>query len=135
MTGYAFGPQSEGLLQVLHPDLLRVVRRAMGYQAMDLTVLCTTRTAEAEAAAVAAGNSATLHSKHFPDAAGFAHAVDLAPASPVDFKDVKRFGVLMGLMCAAAKEEGVQMRCGGNWNGDNNFHDNTPEDPGHFELA
>lgn len=134
MPLYLFNPKSEALLASLHPDLLRIVRRMMGYQALDVTVTCTLRTPEQQAVALAAGNSATTRSKHFADAAGFARAVDMAPA-PVDYKDVKRFGLLMGLMIAAAREEGVAMRCGGNWDGDNDFHDNTPEDPGHFELT
>jgi hypothetical protein len=42
---------------------------------------------------------------------------------------------MMGLMIAAAHELDLMIRCGGNWDGDNDFHDNTPEDPGHFEVA
>lgn len=130
---YAFSAEGEALLAHLHPTMLRVVRRAMSYQAMDMKVITTLRTPDEEAVKVAQGRSATMNSKHFADANGFARAVDLAPF-PVDWTDAKRFGILMGLMLAAAVEEGVKIRCGGNWDGDNDFHDNTPEDTGHFEL-
>lgn len=106
----------------------------MRYQAMDVRVLQTLRSPAEQAKAVRGGFSKTLASKHLPDADGLARAVDLAPW-PVDFLDRKRYGILMGLMVAAAAEEQVRIRCGGNWDGDNDFHDNSPEDPGHFELA
>lgn len=135
---YVFSADGEALLKHLHPQLLRVVRRVMGYQAMDLKVIRTLSTVEIQKQKMAEGTSKTLNSRHLPDENGFAGAVDLAPY-PVDFDDVKRFGILMGLVAAAAAEEfGSKwkdiIRLGGNWDGDNDFHDNTPEDPGHVEL-
>lgn len=131
---YSWSKKSLGLLECLHPDMRRVVDLVMSWQVMDLTVVRTKTTPELQAEKVKGGFSKTLNSKHLTDAHGFAGAVDLAPY-PVDWKDEKRFGVLMGLMIAAAKVQGVQVRVGGNWDGDNDFHDNTPEDPGHFELV
>jgi peptidoglycan LD-endopeptidase CwlK len=132
--GYTFSKASEAKLAGLDPLMVRVVRRAMGYQTMDFTVIQTLRTPEEAAANLAKGTSATTRSKHLPDARGLSRAVDLAPF-PINWNDTKRFGILMGLMAAAAKEEGVKIRLGGNWDGDNDFHDNRPEDPGHFELV
>lgn len=83
---------------------------------------------------VAKGLSATMNSKHFAGIDGKARAVDLAPY-PVVWTDLKKFAVIAGMMLAAANEMGVKLRWGGNWDGDNDLHDNKPEDPGHFELA
>ncbi|WAP69029.1 M15 family metallopeptidase domain-containing protein [Jiella pelagia] len=131
---YVWSRKSLFLLNQLHPDLRRVVFRAFSYDVMDITVLQTLRMLEEQKANLAKGVSATLKSKHLMQPSGYAHAVDLAPY-PIDWNDTKRYGVMMGLMAAAAKEEGVNMRMGGNWDGDNDFRDNKPEDPGHFELA
>lgn len=122
------------MLEQLHPDMRRVVDMVMSWQVMDMTVIRTKTTPAEQAVKVAQGVSKTHNSKHLPDENGHAGAIDLAPY-PIDWNDKKRFGILMGLMMAAAKVQGVQIRVGGNWDGDNDFHDNTPEDPGHFELV
>lgn len=131
---YTWGKASREMLEKLHPDMRRVVERMFSWQVMDVKVITTLRTRAEQAQKVKQGLSATQNSKHFPDAQGYAGAVDLAPF-PIDWNDTKRFGILMGLMAAAAKVEGVEIRLGGNWDGDNDFHDNRPEDPGHFELV
>ena len=130
---YAFGRTSESRLAHLHPDLMRVVRRAMAYQVLDFMVVETLRS-PAQAAANAAKGVGIRNSKHLAGPDGKARAVDLAPY-PVEWSDLKRFHILAGLMLAAAKEEGVRVRYGGNWDGDNDFHDNSLEDLPHFELA
>ena len=112
---------------------MRVVRRAMAYQVLDFMVVETLRS-PAQAAANAAKGVGIRNSKHLAGPDGKARAVDLAPY-PVEWSDLKRFHILAGLMLAAAKEEGVRVRYGGNWDGDNDFHDNSLEDLPHFELA
>jgi hypothetical protein len=39
------------------------------------------------------------------------------------------------MMRCAARVEGVKVRWGGDWDGDNDFHDNKPEDLPHIEAA
>lgn len=136
---YVFGKDSEKLLEGLHPALRRIVRRMLAYQAMDLKVIRTLSSIEIQKQKIAEGVSKTLNSKHLPDANGFARAVDLAPY-PIDWSNTKCFGILMGLAIAAAEDEFKRpwrevIRLGGNWDGDNNFKDNSPEDPGHIELV
>lgn len=136
---YRFSPKSEAILRDVHPDLVRVVRRALGYGILDFTVVCGYRSLADQQAAYDAGNS-KISGKGKPGKHNVkpARAVDLAPF-PINWTDAKRFGILMGVMCTAAAEEfgpgwKKKFRAGGNWDGDNDFHDNTPEDPGHFEL-
>jgi len=129
---YAFSKTSLARLANLHPDLRRVYHRAMSYQIMDFTILETVRS-QAQANENAAKGVGIKNSKHLRQADGFAHACDALPY-PIDWKDTKRFNVLAGLLLAAAKEEGVKVRWGGNFDGDNDFHDNSLEDLPHLEL-
>ncbi|MBN9219533.1 MAG: hypothetical protein J0I79_16430 [Mesorhizobium sp.] len=130
---YAFGPISEARLKDLHPDLVRVYRRAMSWQLLDFMILETVRT-QAAANDNAAKGTGIKSSKHLRQPDGFAHACDAVPY-PVDWKDTKRFDFLAGVIAAAAKVEDVAVRWGGNWDGDNDFHDNSLEDLPHFELV
>lgn len=136
---YAFGTASEAKLKTLHPDIVRVLRRAMSYQLMDFTIFETARSAS-QAAANAAKGTGIVNSKHLVQADGYAHAADVYPyptseAGKTIFQDTKRFNVLAGIILAAAKEEKVKIRWGGNWDGDNQFRDNSLEDLPHFELV
>lgn len=122
-----------------HPDLQRVVSRALSYGVMDFSVIDCLRTDAQQAEKVAAGNSWTLDSKHLKQPDGYSHAVDLMPypavVNGVDvWIDHQRFHVLGGLMLAAASEEGVKLRWGGDWDADGNNADSRSNDPGHFEL-
>jgi peptidoglycan LD-endopeptidase CwlK len=60
-------------------------------------------------------------------------AIDLAPW-PVDWKDRERFYFLAGVIITTARELGVKLRWGGDWDGDKDFKDQTFFDLGHFEI-
>lgn len=51
------------------------------------------------------------------------------------WNDKQRFSVLAGLIMAAAAEEGVKIRWGGDWDGDGNNADSSFHDMPHFELV
>lgn len=136
---YRFSPKSETVLKDVHPNLVRIVRRALAYGVLDFTVVCGYRSLADQQAAYDAGHS-KISGRGKPGKHNVkpSRAVDLAPY-PIDWTDAKRFGILMATMCIAAQEEFGKpwrqvIRLGGNWDGDNDFHDNNPEDPGHFEL-
>ena len=70
---------------------------------------------------------------HGIQADGYGHAVDLAPY-PIDWNDHRRFDGLANVMFAAAKELGVTLRWGGNWDMDAAIHERGESDSPHFEL-
>lgn len=136
---YKFGKRSQENLSEVHPDMLRVVSRALTYGVMDFSVIDGIRTPEEQEKLVARGLSQTMHSKHLRQPDGYAHAVDLLPY-PADvngvnvWNDKQRFCVLAGIMLAAASEEGVRIRWGGDWDADGNNADSSLHDMPHFEL-
>jgi peptidoglycan L-alanyl-D-glutamate endopeptidase CwlK len=54
---------------------------------------------------------------------------------PLDWKDMKRFYYLAGIVKAVALARKVKIRWGGDWDGDHDFKDQTFNDLVHFELA
>lgn len=76
-TKFVLGQRSTSRLSYLLPKLSACVQAAIGYTSVDFTVLQTIRTREEQKAAVKAGNSRTMKSKHLKQPDGFAHAVDL----------------------------------------------------------
>ena len=60
-------------------------------------------------------------------------AVDVAPY-PIDWEDPKRFYLLAGFIFQAAEEQGVEIRWGGDWDGDWIHTDQKFHDLPHFEI-
>ncbi|PXA90000.1 endolysin [Nostoc sp. 3335mG] len=154
------GQRSLARLARVHPDLVRVVKRAaaMAEARDDFTVLegarskeqCFTNygkgrtAAQCKAAGVPANYASPavgkvtwlsnpLASKHYPRADGYSHAVDLAPF-PIDWNDLKRFDRVAALMLDAAKAEGVAIRWGADWDRDGKPRERGETDSPHFEL-
>ncbi|WOF43759.1 M15 family metallopeptidase [Sphingopyxis indica] len=155
------GQRSLSRLVGVHPDLVRVVKRAaaMATPAEDFTVLEGVRSreqmcinygkgrtaaqceakgvpgkyAQPRAAKVTWLNNpfASNHRKMFD---GFGHAVDLAPW-PIDWNDLKRFDAVAHLMLRAATIEGVPIRWGADWDQDGKPRERGESDSPHFELA
>jgi peptidoglycan L-alanyl-D-glutamate endopeptidase CwlK len=141
MMNYTFGPSSATKLAGCDDSLQRVARRALGYGIMDFAVTEGPRTLEKQQEEFRNGRSQidgisklSMH-QHQPS-----KAMDLMPF-PAEvngvnvWKDPQRFSVLAGLVLAAAKEEGVALRWGGDWDGDGNNADSNLHDLPHFELA
>jgi peptidoglycan L-alanyl-D-glutamate endopeptidase CwlK len=63
-----------------------------------------------------------------------AEAVDVAPY-PVKWEDRESFYFLAGAVMAIAKQRGVKVRWGGNWDMDGKFSSNRFDDLPHFELV
>ena len=81
---FKLGNTSQQRLIGVHPDLVRVVRRAIELSSMDFAVNEGLRTAERQRRLVASGASQTLNSKHLKQADGFGHAVDIVPWGDFD---------------------------------------------------
>ena len=69
-----------------------------------------------------------LDSKHVTG-----RAVDLVPY-PVDWNDLSKFDQMAQAMFAAAKELGVSIRWGADWDNDGNYREKGEYDSPHFEL-
>ena len=119
------GQRSKDRLLQVHPDMVRVVERAIVLVPPDhdFTVICGHRN-EADQNKAFKEKRTQLRwpkSKHnqLPS-----RAVDLAPY-PIDWNDEKRFIWLATYMYRAAAHENVWIRWGGHW---------TFKDMPHFEL-
>lgn len=100
-----------------------------------LMVLEGHRGQEAQDAAYAAGKSKLKypHGKHnsLPS-----QAVDVIPTSngQIDWNDTKRICFFAGYVLATADSLGLDIRWGGDWDGDYDLRDNTFNDLVHFEI-
>ena len=81
---YKLGNTSQQRLVGVHPNLVKVVQRAIEITAQDFAVNEGLRTLERQRRLVASGASQTLNSKHLKQADGFGHAVDLVPWGDFD---------------------------------------------------
>ena len=114
--------RSEQRLTGVHPDLVRVVRRALEVSAVDFAVVEGLRTVERQRELFAAGASRTMNSRHITG-----HAVDLAPVIGGEIRwDWPAFAPLIGAMRQAATELGVSVVHGADWK--------TFKDGPHHEL-
>ena len=125
-----FGSKSLSLLATLDGRLVDVVTLAIVIY--DFSVLSTHRTMHEQNDLYETGFS----KKKFPDSKHNVYpskAVDIAPY-PVDWEDELRFYYLAGVIEACAHGIGVRLRWGGDWDSDDDLHDQTFMDLGHYEL-
>lgn len=118
---YKLGERSLQRLKGVHPDLVRVVQRAIEITRVDFTVLEGLRTKERQKALMDAGASWTMSSRHITG-----HAVDLGAwvDNQVDWS-WPLYDVIAVAMKQAAQDEEVPIVWGGDW---------TVKDGPHFEL-
>jgi peptidoglycan LD-endopeptidase CwlK len=118
-----FSARSINNMNGIHPDLRRVLDRALKDSPLDFVVIEGLRTPERQKQLVATGASQTLNSRHITG-----HAVDLLPIGPngkgaFDWPLYDRLGPAVK---EAAAKEGVAIVWGGDWK---KFKDGP-----HFEL-
>lgn len=119
---FVFSKRSENNLIGVHPDLVRVVRRALEISDIDFSVIEGLRTPERQRQLVASGASRTLNSRHLTG-----HAVDLAPFIDGQVRwDWPAFTPLVTAMRKAASELRVPVIHGADWT--------TFKDGPHHEL-
>lgn len=119
--------RSRNNLEGVHPDLVRVVERAIQITTVDFMVTCGVRTIAEQKVLVAQGASKTMNSRHIPGKDGYAKAVDLAAMIGPNIKwDWPLYYKLADAMKAAAKELNVPLEWGGDWK---SFKDGP-----HFQL-
>lgn len=116
-------------LNGVHPDLIRVVKRAAAISELEFIVTCGVRTVTEQKINVAKGASKTMRSRHIPEsnACNMSCAVDLAPLVYGKVRwDWPLFHKLAPAMKEAAKLENVAIEWGGDWK--------TFKDGPHFQL-
>lgn len=108
---FKLGPRSLLNLRGVHPDLVRVVKRAISISPIDFTVIEGRRTVARQKELVAKGASKTMRSRHIH---GF--AVDIVPYVGGQVRwDWPLFDQIETVMKAAAKLENVKIEWGGDW--------------------
>jgi peptidoglycan LD-endopeptidase CwlK len=119
---YVLGTRSLKRLEGVHPDLVRVVQRAIKLTPIDFTVLEGRRTPERQRELFAQGATKTLNSRHLTG-----HAVDLAPFVGGEVRwDWPLYHKLAAVVKDAARQENVPIQWGGDWR--------TFKDGPHWEL-
>ena len=109
--GYKLGAQSELLLRGVHPDLVKVIRRAIQISKIDFKVLEGVRSVARQRELVQKGASQTMKSRHIR---GF--AVDIAPFVAGQIRwDWPLYFQLAATVKQAAKDVGVSVEWGGDW--------------------
>ena len=109
MSKFILGKRSTDNLQGVHPDLVRVVKRALELSPVDFTVIEGLRTKERQAELLKQGFTRTMNSRHI-----IGQAVDIVPL-PVDWNNPKPFGLVAEAMKKAAAELGVKITWGGDF--------------------
>ena len=116
------GERSLSRLHGLHPDLVRVVKKAAAMSDVDFTVLEGLRTIDRQKELMAQGATKTMNSRHLTG-----HAVDLAPMIGGTVRwDWALYHRLAKTVKAAAAAEKVPITWGGDWR--------TFKDGPHWEL-
>jgi len=105
---YKLGSRSIKRLEGVHPDLVKVVERAIEISEIDFTVLEGRRTYQKQKEYYAAGKTTTMNSRHLTG-----HAVDLAPW-PISWAWPK-FHLISNAMFQAADELVIPLQWGGHW--------------------
>ncbi len=113
---YSLGAKSRAELKGVHPDLVRIVERAIEITTQDFSVHDGLRTEEEQKRYVAAGVSQTMNSMHRTQSDGYGHAVDLVPFINGKLRwEWPAIYPIASAVWQAAKELGVDIRWGGAW--------------------
>ena len=136
-----FGQKSASRLQTCHPDLIRLFEKVV-YK-FDCSILDGHRNKERQDKAFELKRSKVQYpySKHnkYPST-----AIDVAPY-PIDWgenggsaqrrKAIARFYYFAGYVKGIAEDLQIEIRWGGDWDGDREFTDQSFDDLPHFELV
>lgn len=108
---YTLNPKSISKLVGVHPDLVKVVKRAIQITDIDFTVIEGMRTVARQRQLVAKGASKTMNSRHLTG-----HAVDIVPMQDGKISwDWPLYYKIAKVMKKAAKDVDVTIEWGGDW--------------------
>lgn len=127
---YTFGAASLERRKTIHPKLQEIVDEAIKH--VNFSIVYGHRDKDSQDEAFERGVSKLQwpDSKHnsLPS-----KAVDVAPY-PIDWDNTNRFCYLAGIIMMIAKQKGIRLRWGGDWNEDGELKNNRFNDLPHFEL-
>ena len=128
---YKYGKTSAARLATCHPEIQRLFNSLI--KDYDVSVICGHRTEAEQDAAVNSGNSKTLYpnSKHNSSPS---LGID-ATLYPIEWEDVGRHYMFVGIVRERARVLGIPIRCGADWDSDFSTNDQTFNDLVHFEYA
>lgn len=128
MSNFILSSRSMEKLKGVHPDLIRVVKRALDISQLDFTVTCGLRTEKQQEQVMRDKASTTMNSRHLTG-----HAVDLAPLWN---KEVVNGGIAANWhyferVAKAMKLAGLECKIPVEWGGDwDSFKDGY-----HYQLT
>ena len=125
-----FGKTSKKKLQTCEKDLQLLFKEVV--RNFDCTIVCGYRGEKDQNEAFKRGNSKVKYPKGRHNSTP-SFAVDVAPY-PIDWDDRDRFHYLGGYVLGVAKEMGLKIRWGGDWDMDTKTKDNKFDDLVHFEI-
>lgn len=142
-----FGATSRSNLAECHPDLQKLFNKVI--EGWDCSIIDGKRTIEEQRKNVAKGVSQTMDSKHLPQGDGTSHAADVMPY-PFDWDKIEKglqaikkadggmeiaeVYAFQGFVKGVAFMMGIDLRQGYDWDGDEQFEDQTFNDLPHNEL-
>lgn len=114
---YKLSQTSLSKLEGVHPDLVKVIKKAITMTPIDFRVIEGKRTLARQKELVARGASKTMNSRHLVASNGFAHAVDIVPLEPDGDPSWAwpDYYPLAKAVKAAAAELEVPIEWGGDW--------------------
>lgn len=110
---FKFSKSSLDKLSKVHPDLQRVIKRALELSTIDFSVNESSRTLQRQKELMAQGTTQTLNSKHLVQSDGYGYAVDLVPY-PLSWQ-LEKFYPIAEAVKKASEELSVKIRWGGAW--------------------
>ena len=108
---YKLSNRSKSRLEGVHPDLVKVVERAIEITEKDFSITEGRRTLDRQKQLVAEGKSKTMNSRHLTG-----HAIDMVPY-PVSW-EWDDFTPIVEAFKEAGRELGVAIECGYDWGWD-----------------
>jgi peptidoglycan L-alanyl-D-glutamate endopeptidase CwlK len=140
---YYYSKKSKAALNSAHPDLQKLFNEVIKIH--DCTIIFGKRTLEEQQKLFAQGR--TIPGKIVTNCDGINKkskhqdglAVDVAPYFgkenlKIDWSDREKFVHFAGIVKGVASQLGIKMRWGGDWDSDNELHDQTWMDLPHYEL-
>lgn len=131
---YRLGTQSMAKLDGVHPDLARVVLRAIEITRQDFRVAEGVRS-RMDAAINAANGTGIANSLHIRQSDGYSHAVDLHPYPFTTWQDLPAFERVADAILQAADELHTLVQWGADWDTDGVPRERGEWDHPHFQLA
>jgi len=122
---YSLGSGSLSRLIGVHPDLRKIIHRAIQITTRDFTVIEGVRPYSRQKILYARGSSKTMNSRHLVSKrTGFCYAADIAPYptngdydrdGKLNIEDWDEYYPIASAMKQAAKELGIPLEWGGDW--------------------